>query len=220
MAKNEIEAEFNEPQEIVFRKICIYCQEPATKEFHLKEQSKIENILSRPLLSLFFLFLIFMGLFTAIINVFMPDRSAVFPALFLAVLSWQIISVSIRNKFKNLFRHANVYVCDSCFTMWSKGDKIQTAYWSVISVGFLILAILSFVYNESDLKQNGFTTFIFATSLLGALFGSVIIGFLKGLMGSKLEKTPIQLNKQGIIKGTTKLTMLEDDFNKFVVEDE
>jgi hypothetical protein len=215
MTQNEIEAEYDDPKEIIFRKMCIYCQKPATIDFHLKEQSKIDDALSRPWLSLFFLFLVF----TALLSVLMPTRSVSFPAIFLAGLTWQIISGGLRKAFKNLFRNANVYVCDPCFSKWRKQEKIHAAYWGIISAGFLILVILSFLYNPEDLKSSNFAVSIFVISFFGVLFGSGIIGFIEGLLGLRLNKIPLQLNKQGIIKGTTKLTMLEDNFNRLVVED-
>jgi hypothetical protein len=213
MAKYEIEAEYDDPKEIPFKKNCVYCFEPAPFNIHVEEQSKIRNLWEKSFFPILFLFIIY----CFILYPFLTDRSLTAPALFLAILTWSFLSLVLKRRLKNLFRYADAYACSSCFAKCKKREKVHSIYWVVIFSCFLILVVLSVLYRSDELKSSDFAVTVFALLILGILLQSWIIGLVERFFGLKL-KLPFLLTKQGLIRGSSKIAMSEEVFTKLVDE--
>lgn len=211
MAHYEIDVEYDDPKEIPFRKICIYCGDPATESFYIEEESKLRGILNKPWLSIFILFVVCLVILSAL----MPDRSITAPAILLAGLIWSFSSSYLKKTYKDIFRHANVFTCSNCYASWKKRETISSSYWGIIFVLFLLLTISSFIYNLEEFKSNDLVTYILGLCIFGIFLGPIIIKTITNFYQIKLD-IPFSLSRQGLLKGPTKLTILEDDFKRLI----
>jgi hypothetical protein len=209
----EIEAEYDDPRDIPFKKNCIYCFNPANSEIQIEEQSKISNILSKPFFPVFFLFVVY----SFILGPLMTNQSITAPALFLASLTWAFFSFFVKKNLKTLFRYAQAFICSDCFTKWKKRQSIHSLYWSMIFACFLLLVILSIRYTSKELKSSDLATSVFAVCIFGVLLQSWVLGLIESFFKLKL-KVPFSLMKQGLIRGVSKIKMPEEAFSKLVDE--
>lgn len=213
MAQYEIEAEDDDPRDFVFKKKCICCKKPADIQFAIEEESKIRDMLSNPWLMIIILFIIV----AIILELLIPQYYTYGLAVLLSTNIWIMIRKLLKKSFNNLFRSATAYICPVCSKKLEKVNYVGAIYGCIIFLALVVWAIWGFIYEPKSVPL-----FIVGISILGIFFGGAIVGFLENLFIGYLDlKTPkLSLVKQGLFRGTTKLTMNEIDYKDLVEDDE